>query len=87
MRGIALARARRERGPSARLRLRVTQRPGEHPTGRVTVLGGRLRGGATVRFRLNRNGSATVLGQLRARTGPKRPLPRSCRRLAPGGVR
>ena len=84
MRGIALARAR---GETICLRLRVTQRRDEHPTGRVSVLSGRLRGGASLRFRLNRNGSATMLGRVHARTGPKRPPPRSCQRLASSGDR
>ena len=65
------------------LRVRLTDRPGRRPEGRVTLLGGgRLRGGGTVRFRLERDGSATVVGQLRVRLGKSRPLPRACARLA-----
>ena len=87
VRGIALARTRRGRGAIACLRLHVTQRRDEHPTGRVSVLGGRLRGGASLRFRLDGNGSATVLGRVQVRTGPKQPLPRRCQRLASRGDR
>ena len=65
------------------LRVRLTDRPGRRPEGRVTLLGGgRLRGGGTVRFRLERDGSATVVGQLRVRLGKSRPLSRACARLA-----
>jgi PKD domain len=85
--GIALARARRGRGATACLRLRITQRRGEHPTGRVTLLDGGVRGAASLRFRLNRNGSATVLGRVRARTRPKRPPPRRCQRLPQRHIR
>ena len=55
-------------------------------TGRLTVLGGkgagaRLRATATFRFRLERDGSASVLGHLTAHQAGKRPLPVTCRRL------
>ena len=75
---IALAKAR---AGTACLRIRVV---GE--TGTLAVLGGtgagaRIRAGATFRFRLERDGSATVLGHLRAGTAGKRPLPTACRRL------
>ncbi len=75
---IALAKAR---GGAACLRIRVA---GE--TGTLAVLGGtgagaRMRATATFRFRLERDGSATVLGHLRTGTAGKRPLPAACRRL------
>ncbi len=87
--GIALARAR---GSAACLRLRLDGRPGRHPTGRLTLLGGRgsgarLRGTAELRFRIERDGSASVLGSLRVRTGKARPLPRACARLATARAR
>jgi hypothetical protein len=70
------------------LRIRLTTRPGQRPTGRITLLGGgRLRGGGTVRFRLERDGSATVIGHLRVRLGKARPLPRACARLATARAR
>jgi hypothetical protein len=75
---IALANVR---GGAACLRIRAS---GE--TGTLEVLGGtgagaRIRATASFRFRLERDGSATVLGHLRARTARKRPLPTRCRRL------
>jgi hypothetical protein len=80
---IALARSGRSQ---ACLRVRLGDRPGEHASGRVTVLGGRgagarLHGKGTVRFALGRDGSATVLGHVTVRTGKARPLPRACRSL------
>jgi hypothetical protein len=71
---IALAMAR---GGAACLRIGVT---GE--TGTLEVQGGPgIRATATFRFRVERDGSATVLGHLRTRTARKRPLPAICRRL------
>jgi len=59
------------------LRIRVTG-----ATGTLTVLGGtRVRATATFRFRLERDGSATILGHIRARRAARRPLPARCRRL------
>jgi PKD repeat protein len=87
--GIALAQAR---GSAACLRLRLDGRPGRHPTGRLTLLGGRgsgarLRGTAELRFRIERDGSASVLGALRVRTGKARAIPRACARLATARAR
>jgi hypothetical protein len=67
--------------------VRLSGRPGKRSSGRVALLGGtgagaRLRGSARVRFKLEDNGSATVLGRLRARAGKPRPLSAGCRRLA-----
>jgi PKD repeat protein len=81
---LALARAGRAQ---VCLRVRLEDRPGHHATGRLTLLGGRgagarLRGTGTVRFALERDGSATVLGHVAVRTGKPRPLPRACRALA-----
>jgi hypothetical protein len=76
--GVALARARRS---TACLRLRVTAGRRRVPRGSITLLGRRLRGGASFRFRLERDGSATALGRLRVRAGRDRGLPRACDRL------
>jgi hypothetical protein len=65
---IPAARRARELAFSARLNARRTR-------------GGRLRGRATFRFALERDGTATVLGRLRVQSGAKRPLPPACRRL------
>jgi YD repeat-containing protein len=78
VRGVALARARRS---SACLRLRATAGGRRAPSGKIRLLGGRLRGGASFRFRLERDGSATALGRLRVRSGRDRGLPRACRSL------
>jgi hypothetical protein len=80
---LALARSGRS---SVCLRIRLTGRPRRLPSGRLTALGGRgagarLRGGAALRFRLERDGSASVLGTLNVRRGKARPLPRRCRKL------
>ena len=86
-RGTVLARPRRGRKASACLRVRLAAGPGRVSTGRLTLLGGtgagaRLRGGATLRFRLEPSGSATVLGRVTARRGAARRLPARCRSLA-----
>jgi hypothetical protein len=80
---LALARSGRS---AVCLRIRLSGRPRRLPSGRLTVLGGRgagarLRGGAALRFRLERDGSASVLGTLNVRRGKARPLPRRCRTL------
>ena len=77
----------RGRKASACLRVRLAAGPGRVSTGRLTLLGGtgagaRLRGGATLRFRLEPSGSATVLGRVTARRGAARRLPARCRSLA-----
>jgi hypothetical protein len=82
---IALARARRGRS-AACLELRLDVRPGAHPTGRLAILGGtgpagRLHGSGEFRFSIDGEGSATVIGRLRARTGARRSLPATCRGL------
>jgi hypothetical protein len=60
------------------LRITLTDAPGRKPRGTFNVLGGsRLR--ATGRFRLAPG--ARVSGTLRARTGPRRALPRACAML------
>jgi hypothetical protein len=86
-RATALARLPRASRHAVCLRTHVRVRPGSRPRGRLKVLGGRgagsrLRGTASFQFRLERDGTATVLGRLRARRGPGRPLPPACRRLA-----
>jgi PKD repeat protein len=87
-RAVALATTRGRRRSAACLQITIVARPGATPTGRMVVLGGtragaRLHARASFRFRIERDGSATAVGRLRAHTGPKRPLPRSCRRLPP----
>jgi hypothetical protein len=77
-RGVALAQAKRS---TACLRMRVAAGRRGVPHGSITLLGGRLHGGASFRFRLERDGSATALGRLRVRSGRDRGLPRACRRL------
>lgn len=89
-RATALARLPRAKRNAACVRMRITVRPGRRPQGRLKILGGlgagaRLRGGASYQFRLERDGTGTVLGRMRARTGPAKPLPRACRRLAKRG--
>jgi hypothetical protein len=66
---------------------RLTARPGSHATGRLNVIDGSagLRGRARFRFRLNRNGSANVLGRLRARAGPQRAAAAQLPRARTGG--
>ena len=88
----ALARPRRGSGSAACLRIRVSVRPGAHPTARFTLLAGtgaaaRLRATGSGRLRLERDGSATILGRLRTRTGGKRSLPRACQTPASRGRR
>jgi hypothetical protein len=77
-RGVALARARRS---TACLRLGAASGRRGGPRGRIKLLGGGLRGSASFRFRLERDGSATAFGRLRVRSGRDRGLPRPCRRL------
>jgi PKD repeat protein len=91
-RATALARLPRARRHSACLHTWVTIRPGRRPRGRLEILGGRgagarLRGAGSFQFRLDRDGTATVLGRMRARTGPRRPLPRSCRQLTSSALK
>jgi hypothetical protein len=86
MHGIALATVGRR--SAVCMRISVLARPGGAPSGRLRTLGGtragsRLHGDASFRFRTERDGTATAVGQLRARAGHQRPLPRPCRRLAP----
>ena len=86
VRAIALANVGRR--SAVCIRISVLARPGGTPRGRLRTLGGsragsRLHGGASFRFRIERDGSATAVGRLRAQTGNQRPLPRGCRRLAP----
>ena len=90
VRAIALATVGRR--SAVCMRIRVVARPGATARGRLRTRGGsragsRLHGAASFRVRLERDGTATAVGRLRARTGPKRPLPRRCRRLVPRGVR
>jgi hypothetical protein len=75
---IALANVR---GGSACLKVTLG-----NSTGSLAVLGGkgagaRVHASATFRLRLERDGSATVLGHLEARRGRARTLPATCRRL------
>ena len=84
---LALARPRGDRRSAACLRVRIAVRRGRQPSVRFALLGGsgsaaRLRVRGTARFRLERNGSATLLGRLRAARGARRALPARCRRLA-----
>jgi PKD domain len=79
---IALTQPRRGRA-SACLRIRVAVRPDAAPIARFKLLGGtgaaaRLRARGAGFFRLERDGSATVLGRLRVRRAGPRTLPRSC---------
>lgn len=79
-------------GASATTTRTVVAGANGRPTARFTLLGGtgaaaRLRASGSGLLRLERDGSATILGRLRTRNGATRSLPRTCQALASRGRR